>query len=43
MFSVFFDHTNAQCSKSVLYDRNARRIFPADAITYRKRRLQPSQ
>jgi hypothetical protein len=38
MFCVFFDHTNAQCSKRDHHGRKARRTFPADAVTYRKRR-----
>jgi hypothetical protein len=43
MFSVFFDHTNAQCSKRDPYGRFAPEAFPANAITYQQRRLKPSQ
>jgi hypothetical protein len=41
MFSVFFDHTNAQ--KMTLAAQKVASDFPANAITYRKRRQAPEQ
>jgi hypothetical protein len=43
LFSVFFDHTHAQCSKRDPYGPNASVDFPANAITYRMQRWGPEQ